>query len=59
MKTYKSLEDWKKDWTGEKQVIYEKVKEEKYGSDSKLLINDKELSKLTGKVISIIQIKPQ
>ncbi len=53
MKIYKNIEDWKKDWTDEKQKLFHETKERKYGKssdDSMMLIDDKELSEITGAV---------
>lgn len=60
MKIYNNIEDWKKDWTDEKQKLFHKTKECKYGKDaddSMMLINDRELSEITGAVRFIIPIK--
>ena len=60
MKIYKSIEDWKKDWTDEKQKLFHKTKERKYGKDtddSMMLISDRELSEITGAVRFTIPIK--
>ena len=60
MKIYKNIEDWKKDWTDEKKKLFHETKERKYGKnngDSIMLINDRELSEITGGVIFTIPIK--
>jgi hypothetical protein len=59
MKIYKNIEDWKKDWTDEKQKLFHETKESKYGkdSDSTMLINDRELSEITDAVRFTIPIK--
>ena len=60
MKIYNNIEDWKKDWTDEKQKLFYEVKERKYGEnydDSMMLINDTELSEITGAVRFTIPIK--
>lgn len=60
MKTYTNIEDWRKDWTLDKQKLFQEIKERKYGktpNDSMTLINDKELSEITSKVTFIIPIK--
>lgn len=36
MKTYETIEDWRKDWTQEKQEEYNRVFKEKYGDLSPL-----------------------
>jgi hypothetical protein len=58
MKIYKNIEDWKKEWTDEKQKLFHETKERKYGkSDSMMSINDRELSEITGAVRFTIPIK--
>ena len=60
MKIYKNIEDWKKDWTDEKQKLFHKTKERKYGKDnddSMMLIDDRELSEITGAVRFTIPVK--
>ena len=60
MKIYKNIEDWKKDWTDEKQKLFHETKERKYGKssdDSMMLIDDKELSEITGAVRFTIPVK--
>jgi hypothetical protein len=59
MKIYKNIEDWKKEWTDEKQKLFQETKERKYGksSDSMMSINDRELSEITGAVRFTIPIK--
>jgi len=60
MKIYKNIEDWKKEWTDEKQKLFHETKERKYGKssdDSMMLINDRELSEITGAVRFTIPIK--
>jgi hypothetical protein len=60
MKIYKKIEDWKKDWTDEKQKLFHETNERKYGkdnNDSMVLINDSELSEITGGVRFTIPIK--
>lgn len=60
MKIYKNIEDWEKDWTVEKQKLFHETKERKYGENgngSMMLINDKELSEITGAVRFTIPIK--
>jgi hypothetical protein len=58
MKIYKNIEDWKKEWTDEKQKLFHETKESKYGkSDSMMSINDRELSEITGAVRFTIPIK--
>jgi hypothetical protein len=60
MKHYKSIEEFRKDWTLEKQRQYNEVLERKYGkqgTDAWTLINDRELSQITGAVLFTIPIK--
>jgi hypothetical protein len=60
MKIYNSMEKWSKDWTPEKQKLYKETMERKYGKDkdgTMLLINDRELSEITGGVKFIIPVK--
>jgi hypothetical protein len=60
MKIYKNIEDWEKDWTDEKQKLFQETKERKYGKssdDGMMLISDRELSEITGAVRFIIPIK--
>jgi hypothetical protein len=57
MKIYNSFEDWKKDWTPEKQKLYQETKKRKYGKiGPNVLINDRELSEITGKIILKIPV---
>ncbi len=58
MKTYKSFEEWGKDWTPSKLKLYnEKMKEKYNGDDPNLLVSDSELNEITGKVIISIPLK--
>lgn len=61
MKVYDSIDEWSKDWTKDKQKSYEEVLTRKYGTHSKdeslLIIDDKELSNITGVVRFTIPIK--
>ena len=58
MKSYRNLNEWRADWTTEKQKLFQEIKEQKYGKNdlSMLIINDNELNEITGKVIFIIPI---
>jgi hypothetical protein len=58
MKIYHTIDEWKKDWTPEKQKLYQDRLEEKYGKNTNphVLIHDNELSEITGKVIITIPI---
>jgi hypothetical protein len=59
MKYYKSIEEFRKEWIAEKQRLYNEVLERKYGkqgADSWVLIDDRELSQITGAVLFIIPI---
>jgi hypothetical protein len=60
MKIYKNIEDWKSEWTDEKQKLFQETKERKYGKssdDSMMTISDRELSEITGAVRFTIPIK--
>jgi hypothetical protein len=60
MKIYKNIEDWKSEWTDEKQKLFHETKERKYGKssdDSMMTISDRELSEITGAVRFTIPIK--
>ena len=60
MKIYKNIEDWEKDWTYEKQKVFQETKERKYGKssdDSMMTISDSQLAKITGAVRFTIPIK--
>ncbi len=61
MKIYDSIDEWSKDWTQDKQKRYEEVLTLKYGKHTKdeslLIIDDKELSNITGVVRFTIPIK--
>ena len=61
MKIYDSIDEWSKDWTQDKQKRYEEVLHRKYGKHTKdeslLIIDDKELSAITGVVRFTIPIK--
>jgi hypothetical protein len=60
MEIYKNIEDWTKNWTDEKKKLFQETKERKYGNnsgDSMMLINDRELSEITGAVRFTIPIK--
>ncbi len=60
MKKYKNIQDWKKHWTDEKQILFHETQERKYGKDidgSMMLINDRKLSEITGLVRFTIPIK--
>jgi hypothetical protein len=61
MKIYDSIDEWSKDWTQDKQKRYEEVRTLKYGKHTKdeslLIIDDKELSGITGVVRFTIPIK--
>lgn len=57
MENFKSIEDWRQHWTPEKQKLYEDTKKRKYGNDADnpaVLINDRELSEITGRVIYLL-----
>lgn len=59
MRKYKSIEEWDKNFIKEKRDLYDKYYESKYGEksdNSMLLINDKELSEITGDVVFNIKI---
>jgi hypothetical protein len=61
MKIYDSMDEWSKDWTKDKQKSYEEALIRKYGNRSKdeclMIIDDKELSNITGAVRFTIPIK--
>ena len=61
MKIYDSIDEWSKDWTQDNQKRYEEVLTLKYGKHTKdeslLIIDDKELSNITGVVRFTIPIK--
>ena len=60
MKIYKNIEDWKKEWTDEKQKLFHETKERKYGKgsdDSMMTISDSQLAEITGAVRFTIPIK--
>ncbi len=61
MKIYDSIDEWSKDWTQDKQKRYEEVLTLKYGKHTKdeslLIIDDKEVSNITGVVRFTIPIK--
>jgi hypothetical protein len=60
MKIYKNIEEWKKDWTDEKQKLFQETKKRKYGKssdDSMMWISDRELTEITGAVRFTIPIK--
>jgi hypothetical protein len=60
MKIYKNIEDWKKEWTDEKQKLFQETKERKYGKDvdgSMMSINDRKLAEITGAIRFTIPIK--
>lgn len=58
MKSYKTIEDARKDWTYDKQQKYDEIMHRKYpNANVGLLINDRELSELTGGVKFKISIK--
>ncbi len=60
MKIYNNIEDWKKSWNDEKLKLFNDTKKRKYhksSDDSMLLINDRELSEITGGVRFVIPIK--
>lgn len=58
MKSYRSINEWSKDWSDDKQKLYNQTIERKYGiiGDS-MMITDKELSEITGTVKLIIEVK--
>ena len=57
---YNTIEEWKDNWIEVKKKLFHKTLERKYGksfNDSIMLINDRELSNITGSVRFKIKIK--
>lgn len=60
MKIYNSIEEWSKDWTPEKEKLYNEIGFRNWGSiffDKRYFINDRELSEIIGAVRFTIPIK--
>lgn len=57
-KIYNSMAEWRADRTPEKEELYRKIMSDKYGGDSaELLVNDSELTEITGKVRYMINTR--